>query len=55
MPNASLVTEKTDSEAENLRLAALVSTGILDTEPEASYDAITRLCAEYFEAGTALL
>jgi EAL domain-containing protein (putative c-di-GMP-specific phosphodiesterase class I) len=31
----------------------LVSTGILDTEPEPSYDAIVRLAAEYFQAGSA--
>ena len=40
----------TDTEAE--RLAALRSTGILDTEPEPSYDAIVRLAAEYFQAGS---
>jgi predicted signal transduction protein with EAL and GGDEF domain len=55
MPNASLVTEKIEPDAEALRLAALASTGILDTEPEANYDAITRLCAEYFQADCALL
>jgi EAL domain-containing protein (putative c-di-GMP-specific phosphodiesterase class I) len=44
-----------DSDQEGLRVAALESTGILDTEPEASYDAITRLCADYFQADTVLL
>ena len=33
----------------------VASTGILDTEPESCYDAITRLCAEYFKADTVLL
>jgi len=42
-------------EKEVARLAALAATGILDTEPEASYDAITRLSVEYFQADTALL
>lgn len=34
---------------------ALASTGILDTPPEPSFDAITRLAAEYFRADTVLL
>jgi len=55
MRNVQLVTERIDPDAESSRLAALALTGILDTEPEASYDAITRLCAEYFRADTALL
>lgn len=38
-----------------MRLAALSSTGILDTPPEPSYDAITRLSAEYFQADMAFL
>jgi len=37
-----------DEEAE--RLAALASTGILDTAAESSFDAITRLAATYFRA-----
>jgi len=37
------------------RLAALTATGILDSEPEASFDAITRLCADYFKADCVLL
>ncbi len=40
---------------EDARLRALASTGILDTEPEATFDAITRLSAEYFRADTVLL
>jgi EAL domain-containing protein (putative c-di-GMP-specific phosphodiesterase class I) len=35
------------------RLAALISTEILDTPPEPAYDAITRLAAEYFQADSA--
>ncbi|WP_420237777.1 EAL domain-containing protein [Telmatobacter bradus] len=46
---------KFDQQGENARLAALAATGILDTEPETSFDAITRLCAEYFQADTVLL
>ena len=42
-------------EQEETRLAALASTGILDTAPEPSFDAITRLAAEYFKADTVLL
>jgi EAL domain-containing protein (putative c-di-GMP-specific phosphodiesterase class I) len=55
MPNAPLETEKNAPETEASRLAVLLSTGILDTEPEACYDAITHLCAQYFKADTALL
>jgi len=40
---------------EDARLRALLSTGILDTEPEQTFDAITRLSAEYFQADTVLL
>lgn len=35
---------------ERARLKALLRTGILDSAPEAAYDAITRLAAEYFHA-----
>jgi EAL domain-containing protein (putative c-di-GMP-specific phosphodiesterase class I) len=34
-------------------MAALISTGILDTEPEPSFDAVTRLAAEYFRVDAA--
>jgi EAL domain-containing protein (putative c-di-GMP-specific phosphodiesterase class I) len=44
-----------DPQLEAARLAALESTGILDTEPESSFDTITRLSAEYFCADTVLL
>jgi len=40
---------------EELRLAALVSTGILDTPPEPAYDAIARLAAQYFLADSATI
>ena len=55
MPQAELENCKAEWEQENERLAALASTGILDTAPEPSFDAITRLCAEYFKADTVLL
>lgn len=40
---------------EQSRLRVLASTGILDTEAEPIFDAITRLCADYFQADAALL
>jgi EAL domain-containing protein (putative c-di-GMP-specific phosphodiesterase class I) len=43
-----LETDRIDRDLETVRLAALVATGILDTEPEPGFDAITRLAAEYF-------
>ncbi|MGD0940318.1 MAG: EAL domain-containing protein [Terracidiphilus sp.] len=42
-----------DRQHEKERLAALISTEILDTPPEPAYDAITRLAAEYFQADSA--
>ena len=48
-------TAKIEEQQEDARLAALASTGILDTEPEPSFDVITRLTAEYFKADTVLL
>jgi EAL domain-containing protein (putative c-di-GMP-specific phosphodiesterase class I) len=53
MQLADLETDKLDSQEEDARLAALVSTGILDTSPEPGYDAITRLAGEYFRADSA--
>lgn len=50
-----LETGNIDLAKEDARLRALASTGILDTEPEPSFDAITRLSAEYFQADTVLL
>jgi EAL domain-containing protein (putative c-di-GMP-specific phosphodiesterase class I) len=55
MQNAELETERIDPEREAARLAALAETGILDSEPEAGYDIITRLAADYFQADTVLL
>jgi EAL domain-containing protein (putative c-di-GMP-specific phosphodiesterase class I) len=55
MLELEFATDKIDPATEISRLAALASTRILDSEPEASYDAITRLCAEYFQAETVLL
>ena len=53
MPGAQLETEKLDRDLETARMAALASTGILDTEPEPCFDAITRLAAEYFRVDAA--
>jgi EAL domain-containing protein (putative c-di-GMP-specific phosphodiesterase class I) len=55
MPHAELETDQGNSDRENARLRALASTGILDTEPEPIFDAITRLAAQYFRADTVLL
>jgi len=55
MPQTALATGRLGGEEEDARLNALASTGILDTAPEASFDAITRLAAEYFKADTVLL
>ena len=55
MPNAEFETYSINVAPEAERMAALHATGILDTEPEASYDAITRMAAEYFHADSVLL
>jgi EAL domain-containing protein (putative c-di-GMP-specific phosphodiesterase class I) len=55
MPQVELEIAGINWEHENARLAALISTEILDTPPEASYDAIVRLAAEYFQADSAAL
>src|SRR6202034_213463 len=52
---AALHTDGIEWREEDARLAALESTEILDSEPEPSYDTITRLAAEYFKADTVLL
>jgi len=44
-----------DRQQEDARLAALISTGILDTPPEPAYDTIARLAAEYFQADSATI
>lgn len=41
------------SEEEATRVAELVATGILDTPPEATYDAITRLAVNFFQVDSA--
>ena len=46
---------ETHARLEGARLHSLATTEILDTAPEACFDAITRLCAEYFRADTVLL
>jgi EAL domain-containing protein (putative c-di-GMP-specific phosphodiesterase class I) len=48
MPGVQWETEIFDRDQETARRAALLSIGILDTEPEPGFDAITRLAAEYF-------
>ena len=55
MPQAEITNSEIDWQQEDARLAALASTGILDTAPEPNFDAITRLSAEYFKADTVLL
>jgi EAL domain-containing protein (putative c-di-GMP-specific phosphodiesterase class I) len=55
MPQVELEIAGIDRAQENARLAALISTEILDTPPEASYDAIARLAAEYFHADSATI
>ncbi len=52
---AELVSDTTAWPGEDARLHALYATGILDTAPESSFDALTRLAAEYFQADTVLL
>jgi EAL domain-containing protein (putative c-di-GMP-specific phosphodiesterase class I) len=53
MQQAEFEADILDRQDEDARLAALFSTGILDTPPEPGYDAITRLAAEYFRADSA--
>jgi len=55
MIDSVLEIDRIDQQLEEVRLAALLSTGILDSGPEAGYDAVTRLAAEYFKAETVLL
>jgi EAL domain-containing protein (putative c-di-GMP-specific phosphodiesterase class I) len=53
MQKAELEAHSLDRQEEDARLAALLSTGILDTPPEPGYDAITRLAVEYFQVDSA--
>ncbi len=55
MAKAARIATQTVHQEEDARLAALQSTGILDSPPEPTFDAITRLAAEYFHADTVLL
>jgi EAL domain-containing protein (putative c-di-GMP-specific phosphodiesterase class I) len=55
MPQIVLEPSKTSGIQEADRLAALYATEILDTEPEAIYDTLTRLAAEYFQADMVVL
>ncbi|MGP8253579.1 MAG: EAL domain-containing protein [Terracidiphilus sp.] len=55
MAQTERVRSNTGNMQEEVRLAALGATGILDSEPEASFDAITRLCADYFKADAVLV
>jgi EAL domain-containing protein (putative c-di-GMP-specific phosphodiesterase class I) len=55
MPLAELEINAADQQQEDVRLAALISVGILDTPPEPAYDAITRLAAEYFRVDSAAI
>lgn len=50
MAQIELISESIGWHHETERLAALTSTAILDTAPESTFDAITRLAAEYFQA-----
>jgi EAL domain-containing protein (putative c-di-GMP-specific phosphodiesterase class I) len=55
MAQVELVAQNAGWQQEIARLAALAATAILDTDPEPTYDAITRLAAEYFRADAVLL
>lgn len=55
MAHVELAIPKVERHEEEARLEALASTGILDTAPESTFDAITRLAAEYFKADTVIL
>ena len=55
MPRTELEIAGIDQRQEDARLAALIATGILDTPPEAGYDAIVRLAAAYFHAEAATI
>jgi EAL domain-containing protein (putative c-di-GMP-specific phosphodiesterase class I) len=55
MAQSKTVTGIAGQSQEDARLAALAATGILDSEPEPCFDAITRLCADYFKADSVSL
>lgn len=55
MAQVELAISKTERQEEDARLQELAATGILDSAPEPTFDAITRLAAEYFKADTVIL
>jgi EAL domain-containing protein (putative c-di-GMP-specific phosphodiesterase class I) len=55
MSQVELEIGRVGQQQEKVRLAALMSTGILDTPPESDYDAIVRLVAAYFHAQSAAI
>lgn len=55
MDRTETATPETDRRQEIARLGALASYAILDTPPEACYDDLVRLAAEYFHAEAACL
>lgn len=55
MPSTATKHSRISGPHEFARLAALASAEVLDSQPEPSFDAITRLTAEYFHADTVLL
>ncbi|MGH9589825.1 MAG: GAF domain-containing protein, partial [Terracidiphilus sp.] len=55
MPLAHSQVTDYELEREDVRLASLAATGILDSKPEPAFDAITRLAARYFRADNVLL
>jgi EAL domain-containing protein (putative c-di-GMP-specific phosphodiesterase class I) len=55
MPVTAFKPIRVSEDREYARLSALASAEVLDTQPETSFDAITRLTAEYFRADTVLL
>jgi EAL domain-containing protein (putative c-di-GMP-specific phosphodiesterase class I) len=55
MAQGPAVSANSDRRREEARLAALASTGILDSPPEPAFDAVTRLAAEYFHVDAVIL
>ena len=55
MAQGAAVSANSECDREEARLAALASTGILDSPPEPIFDAITRLAAEYFQVDAVIL
>jgi EAL domain-containing protein (putative c-di-GMP-specific phosphodiesterase class I) len=55
MAQGATISANSECGHEEARLAALASTGILDSPPEPVFDAITRLAAEYFHVDAVIL